>query len=309
MTEIEPKGTPVKRVLTNVKSNMSVNLSLEQLKEIEAMLLLCSSNVVSSKAKGNNETTWEWKTPLNEDIGREGMTMQSVSRGLEVAVGNLQVYFNELENNCYLDLILHIRKENCQPWQSVQKSYLSTNPRQFYLQRSEMASQKTMTDAQAALGQQQLHRDAATNQQSAQNAGIVEQTGDSVKRMTQGAADIAGGAASGVLGLAQGAAMGAANVAEGAAGAVKNTFGNNPGSQNTTSQQHCQNAGIVDQTNDSVKRIANGATGVVGGATSGVLGLAQGVAMGAANVAEGAAGAVKNTFGNNSSSQDCNAKP
>lgn len=62
------------------------------------------------------------------------------------------------------------------------------------------------------------------------------QTGDSVKRMTQGAADIAGGAASGVLGLAQGAAMGAANVAEGAAGAVKNTFGNNPGSQNSNAQ-------------------------------------------------------------------------
>ncbi|PWA94784.1 hypothetical protein CTI12_AA056210 [Artemisia annua] len=76
-------------------------------------------------------------------------------------------------------------------------------------------------DSQAATGQSQLHKDAATNQ----NAGVVQQTGDSVKTMAHGAADVAGGAASGVMGLAQGAVTGAANVAEGAAGAVKNTLG------------------------------------------------------------------------------------
>ncbi|PWA74371.1 hypothetical protein CTI12_AA251890 [Artemisia annua] len=76
-------------------------------------------------------------------------------------------------------------------------------------------------DAQAATGQSQLHKDAATNQ----NAGVLQQTGDSVKTMAHGAADVAGGAASGVMGLAQGAVTGAANVAEGAAGAVKNTLG------------------------------------------------------------------------------------
>ncbi|KAI3786031.1 hypothetical protein L1987_45158 [Smallanthus sonchifolius] len=73
----------------------------------------------------------------------------------------------------------------------------------------------------------QLHRDA---QQPAQNAGVIEQTENSVKTMAHGAAVMAGGAASGVMGIAQGAAMGAANLAEGAAGAVKNTFGSNQGS-------------------------------------------------------------------------------
>ncbi|KAD2806172.1 hypothetical protein E3N88_39549 [Mikania micrantha] len=70
-----------------------------------------------------------------------------------------------------------------------------------------------------------LHRDAATSQQPAQDAGVLSQTENSMKAMAQGAADMASGAASGAMGIAKGAATGAANVAEGAAGAVKNTFG------------------------------------------------------------------------------------
>ncbi|KAF5793196.1 hypothetical protein HanXRQr2_Chr09g0414731 [Helianthus annuus] len=95
-----------------------------------------------------------------------------------------------------------------------------------------MASQQATFEGEATADQAQLHRDAATTQQPAQNAGVLEQTQNSVQTMAQGAAMMAGGAASGVMGLAQGAATGAANLAEGAAGAVKNTFGsNNQGNQ------------------------------------------------------------------------------
>ncbi|KAL8250185.1 hypothetical protein R6Q59_033878 [Mikania micrantha] len=100
-----------------------------------------------------------------------------------------------------------------------------------------MASQherQPAVDAQATADQPQLHRDAATAQQPAQNAGIIEQTENSVKTMAHGAAIMAGGAASGVMGIAKGAATGAANLAEGAAGAVKNTFGTN---QDSSKQQ------------------------------------------------------------------------
>ncbi|MFS7971073.1 hypothetical protein Hanom_Chr09g00828461 [Helianthus anomalus] len=94
-----------------------------------------------------------------------------------------------------------------------------------------MASQQATFEGEATADQAQLHRDT---QQPAQNAGVLEQTQNSVQTMAQGAAMMAGGAASGVMGLAQaqGAATGAANLAEGAAGAVKNTFGtNNQGNQ------------------------------------------------------------------------------
>ncbi|KAI3761527.1 hypothetical protein L1987_51945 [Smallanthus sonchifolius] len=96
-----------------------------------------------------------------------------------------------------------------------------------------MASQHNQAtlDAQAPADQSQLHRDAvATSQQAGQNAGVIDQTGNSVKTMAHGAAEMAGGAANGVMGIGQGAAMGAANAAEGAAGAVKNTFGSNQSS-------------------------------------------------------------------------------
>ncbi|KAI3727196.1 hypothetical protein L1987_67007 [Smallanthus sonchifolius] len=90
-----------------------------------------------------------------------------------------------------------------------------------------MTSEQGSFDAHAtatADQSRQFHTDA---QQPAQNAGVIEQTENSVKTMAHGAGVMAGGAASGVMGIAQGAAMGAANLAEGASGAVKSTFGSN----------------------------------------------------------------------------------
>ncbi|KAK9054676.1 hypothetical protein SSX86_025755 [Deinandra increscens subsp. villosa] len=108
---------------------------------------------------------------------------------------------------------------------SYKQTFLSIKQKQK-ARKINMASQLNQANAD----QSQLSRDAATSQQPAQNAGVLEQTENSVKTMAQGAADVAGGAASGVMGVAKGAATGAANVAEGAAGAVKNTLGGNQGS-------------------------------------------------------------------------------
>ncbi|KAM0060251.1 hypothetical protein Hdeb2414_s0004g00122121 [Helianthus debilis subsp. tardiflorus] len=63
-----------------------------------------------------------------------------------------------------------------------------------------------------------------------------------------------------------------------------------------------QQEGVLNQAENSVKTMAQGAADMAGGAASGVKSLAQGAATGAANVAEGAAGAVKNTFGSNQGS-------
>ncbi|KAI7736407.1 hypothetical protein M8C21_016080 [Ambrosia artemisiifolia] len=63
-----------------------------------------------------------------------------------------------------------------------------------------------------------------------------------------------------------------------------------------------QQPGVLNQTENSVKTMAQGAADMASGAASGVMGIAKGAATGAANVAEGAAGAVKNTFGDNQGS-------
>ncbi|XP_059644720.1 uncharacterized protein LOC132286404 [Cornus florida] len=81
-------------------------------------------------------------------------------------------------------------------------------------------------------GQAQMQRDGLVNQPSdTQNQGqennFLQQTGDSVKNMAQGATTIAQGAVQGVSNVAQGTALGAANIAQGAADAVKNTLGKN----------------------------------------------------------------------------------
>lgn len=58
---------------------------------------------------------------------------------------------------------------------------------------------------------------------------INKQSGEQVKTMAHGAADIATGAARGAVYMTQGAAAAAANLAQGAANAVNNTFAtNNP---------------------------------------------------------------------------------
>lgn len=58
------------------------------------------------------------------------------------------------------------------------------------------------------------------------------QTGEQVKTMAHGAADVASGAVQGTIFLAQGTAAGAANVAQGASDVMRNTFGraSNPSS-------------------------------------------------------------------------------
>ncbi|KAG5602051.1 hypothetical protein H5410_033421 [Solanum commersonii] len=72
--------------------------------------------------------------------------------------------------------------------------------------------------------QNQIRRDAPSDIHN-QNQGFLQETGNQVKNMAQGAADIGKGAAQGAVSVARGAALGAANIAQGAADAVKNTVG------------------------------------------------------------------------------------
>ncbi|KAI3759647.1 hypothetical protein L6452_07619 [Arctium lappa] len=69
-----------------------------------------------------------------------------------------------------------------------------------------------------------FNKDDKTKKVETKNATFMEQAGDSVKNVAQGATDMAGGAANSVTGFAQGAATGATNLAGGAVDAVKNTF-------------------------------------------------------------------------------------
>ncbi|CAH1414828.1 unnamed protein product [Lactuca virosa] len=66
-TQKEQSRHLLSRVLTNVKSNMFVIFSPEQLKEIEMMLLSCNSNNESSNTKGNNEGDNQEVVFLTED--------------------------------------------------------------------------------------------------------------------------------------------------------------------------------------------------------------------------------------------------
>ncbi|KAK1358223.1 hypothetical protein POM88_051479 [Heracleum sosnowskyi] len=77
-----------------------------------------------------------------------------------------------------------------------------------------------MYSSDGAAGQAQLRRD-----DQAQNSNFFNQTGDQVKTMAHGAADVASGAVQGTIFLAQGTATGAANVAQGASDIMRSTFG------------------------------------------------------------------------------------
>ncbi|XP_004241705.1 uncharacterized protein [Solanum lycopersicum] len=74
-------------------------------------------------------------------------------------------------------------------------------------------------------GQNQMRRDAPSDINNQNNPGFLQETGNQVKNMAQGAADVGKGAAQGAVSVARGAALGAANIAQGAADAVKNTVG------------------------------------------------------------------------------------
>ncbi|KVI06013.1 hypothetical protein Ccrd_015644 [Cynara cardunculus var. scolymus] len=67
-------------------------------------------------------------------------------------------------------------------------------------------------------------------------------------------------------------------------------------SSNSLQKDAAKSPSFLDQTGDSVKTAAQGASDMAGGAANSVAGFAQGAATGAANLAEGAVGAVKNTF-------------
>ncbi|KAF1002031.1 hypothetical protein AG4045_000769 [Apium graveolens] len=72
----------------------------------------------------------------------------------------------------------------------------------------------------------------ADNMYSSDGASGQAQTGEQVRTMAHGAADVASGAVQGTISLAQGTAMGAANVASGASDIMRSTFGggSNPSS-------------------------------------------------------------------------------
>ncbi|KAM7480374.1 hypothetical protein LguiA_028587 [Lonicera macranthoides] len=98
------------------------------------------------------------------------------------------------------------------------------------------------SEAQNNASQPQLNRDQLMNEaqshaynehlkevsgQQGGNNSYLEQSGEQVKTMAHGAADIATGAARGAVYMTQGAAAAAANLAQGAANAVNNTFATN----------------------------------------------------------------------------------
>ncbi|RAL41333.1 hypothetical protein DM860_010127 [Cuscuta australis] len=104
-----------------------------------------------------------------------------------------------------------------------------------------MASQNNSLQAP---GQAQMRREAnnslvdqPSNVHAAGQTNFLQETGENVKTMAQGAADIGKGAISGAVNIARGAA----NVAQGAADAVKNTFGAAGGPANPTTL-HSANA-------------------------------------------------------------------
>ncbi|XP_017251902.1 uncharacterized protein LOC108222495 [Daucus carota subsp. sativus] len=100
--------------------------------------------------------------------------------------------------------------------------------------RRKMASHDNMYSSDGASGQPQLRRD--DNQ--AQNTDFLNQTGEQVKTMAHGAADVASGAVQGTIFLAQGTASGAANVAQGASDVLRNTFGTGGEASSPSPQNH-----------------------------------------------------------------------
>lgn len=91
-TQKEQSRHSLSRVLTNVKNNMPVIFSQEQLKEIETMLLSCNSNNVSSNTKDNNQEM----TSLIEDSLLDEKLKQSE---------HLQIQISSSKNRVLLPLL------------------------------------------------------------------------------------------------------------------------------------------------------------------------------------------------------------
>ncbi|XP_058192364.1 uncharacterized protein LOC131309775 [Rhododendron vialii] len=84
------------------------------------------------------------------------------------------------------------------------------------------------TSGTEVAGQAQMRNDENMHQGSkntGRDTNFLQQTGEGVNTMAQGAATMAQGAVHGAASIVQGAATGVANVAGGAASAVKNTLG------------------------------------------------------------------------------------
>ncbi|GFY96988.1 hypothetical protein Acr_11g0012940 [Actinidia rufa] len=100
--------------------------------------------------------------------------------------------------------------------------------------RNDMMNQPSRNSGQGTNYYQQMNRDEHANQVG-HDTSFLQQTGEGVKHVAQGAVQ-------GATSMAKGAAMGAANIAQGAATAVKNTLGMNTDTTTTaTTTKHPSN--------------------------------------------------------------------